>query len=100
VDATWGIAASDYGLRVVVQKSLANLDLTSSDAASMVTAWGAAEETHVVVVNVAPGTGTSVGRPSNGLVICYLDPLGADAGVEFVPWLEGQLTLLASALAK
>jgi ABC-type Zn uptake system ZnuABC Zn-binding protein ZnuA len=99
-DATWGVAASDYGLRIVVQKSLANLDLTSSDAASTIAAWGAAEKTHVVVTNVVPGTGTGVDRPSNGLVICHLDPLGVDAGVEFVPWLEGQLTLLASALAK
>lgn len=99
-DTTWAVAASDYGLRVVVQKPLASLDLASADAASMITTWGAAEKTHVVVVNVAPGTGTSVGRPPNGLVICYLDPLGAGAGSDFVPWLEGQLTLLASALAK
>jgi ABC-type Zn uptake system ZnuABC Zn-binding protein ZnuA len=99
-DATWKVAASDYGLRIIVQSSLKNLDLTSSEAASAITAWGAAEKTHVVVMSVASGIGTNVDRLSNGLVVCYLDPLATSAGGAFVPWLEGQLTLLGSALAK
>lgn len=99
-DTTWAVAASDYGLRIVVQSSLKNLDLTSSEVASTIMAWGAAEKTHVVVMNVASGVGTNVDRPSNGLVVCHLDPLATSASGAFVPWLEGQLTLLGLALAK
>lgn len=99
-DATWAVAASDYGLRIVVQSSLKNLDLTSSEAASTIRAWGAAERTRVVVMNVASGISTNVDLPVNGLVVCHLDPLATSAGGAFVPWLEGQLTLLGSALAK
>ncbi len=97
-DTTWSGAARDFGLRVVVQGVLKDLDLSSSNAASTVMTWGGRERTHVVVMNIGPGESPSVARLSNGLVICRLDPLGVSADGTFVSWLEGQLTLLGSAL--
>jgi ABC-type Zn uptake system ZnuABC Zn-binding protein ZnuA len=97
-DTTWSGAAHDFGLRVVVQSALKSLDLAGPVAAATITAWGSGEKTHIAVVNVVPGSSTGVNRLPNGLVICRLDPLGMSADGGFVSWLEGQLTLLGSAL--
>ncbi|MHB8070788.1 MAG: metal ABC transporter solute-binding protein, Zn/Mn family [Candidatus Cryosericum sp.] len=97
-DTIWSAAAGDFGLRIVVQSGLKNLDLLGADAASTIMAWGSGEKTHIAVLNIVPGDATSVDRLPNGLVICRLDPLGTSANEGFVPWLEGQLTLLGSGL--
>jgi ABC-type Zn uptake system ZnuABC Zn-binding protein ZnuA len=99
-DTTWSSAARDYGLQVVVQPDLKGLDLSGAEAASRVAGWGSGAKTKVVVVNVAPGGSTGVSRQLNGIVACSLDALGATAKGAFVPWLEGQLTLLGSAIGK
>lgn len=99
-DSTWSSAAGDFGLRVVVQPGLKGLDLSGAEAASRIIDWGSGEKTRVVVVNVAPGVSTGVSRQANGIVVCSLDALGATAKGAFVPWLEQQLTLLASAIGK
>ena len=99
-DTTWLSAAQDYGLRVVVQPDLKGLDLSGADAASRIADWGSAEKTRVVVVNIAAGRSTGVSRQPNGIVVCSLDALGATAKGAFVPWLEGQLGLLGSAIGK
>ena len=99
-DTTWSSAARDYGLQVVVQPDLKGLDLSGAEAASRVAGWGSGAMTKVVVVNVAPGGSTGVSRQLNGIVACSLDALGATAKGVFVPWLEGQLTLLGSAIGK
>jgi ABC-type Zn uptake system ZnuABC Zn-binding protein ZnuA len=99
-DTMWSSAAGDFGLRVVVQPGLKSFDLSGADAASRVADWGSGEKTQVVVLNVAPGVSTGVSRQSNGIVVCSLDALGATAKGDFVPWLEGQLTVLGSAIRK
>ena len=99
-DTTWSSAARDYGLQVVVQPDLKGLDLSGAEAASRVAGWGSGAMTKVVVVNVAPGGSIGVSRQLNGIVACSLDALGATAKGAFVPWLEGQLTLLGSAIGK
>jgi ABC-type Zn uptake system ZnuABC Zn-binding protein ZnuA len=97
-DTIWFRAARDFGLRIMVQSALKSLDLAGPDAASTIMAWGSGEKTEVVVVNVAPGESTGVDRSSNGLIVCRLDPLGTSTDGPLVSWLEGQLTLLGSAL--
>ncbi|MCX6097760.1 MAG: zinc ABC transporter substrate-binding protein [Caldiserica bacterium] len=99
-DTTWSGAAADFGLRILVQPGLKGLDLTGAEAASRVANWGSGEKTQVVVVNVVPGGSTGVVRQSNGVVVCNLDALGATADGPFVSWLEGELTLLGSAIGK
>ena len=99
-DTTWSSAAGDYGLRVMVQPDLKGLDLSGAEAASRVADWGSGERTRVVVVDIAAGGSTGVSRQSNGIVVCSLDVLGATAEGAFVPWLEGQLALLGSAIGK
>jgi ABC-type Zn uptake system ZnuABC Zn-binding protein ZnuA len=99
-DTMWLSAAEDYGLRVVVQPDLKGLDLSGADAASRIANWGSGEKTRVVVVNIAAGGSTGVSRQPNGIVVCSLDALGATAEGAFVPWLEGQLALLGSAIGK
>jgi len=99
-DTTWSGAAADFGLRILVQPGLKGVDLSGAEAASRVADWGSREKTEVVVVNVTPGGSTGISRQSNGIVVCSLDALGATAEGAFVPWLEGQLTLLGSAIGK
>ena len=99
-DTTWSSAARDFGLRVVLQPGLKGLDLSGTEAALKVADWGAGEKTRVVVVNVAPGGGVGVSHQPNGIVVCSLDALGRTAEGAFVPWLEGQLTLLGSSIGK
>ncbi|MHB8105979.1 MAG: metal ABC transporter solute-binding protein, Zn/Mn family [Candidatus Cryosericum sp.] len=99
-DTTWSMAAEDYGLRVVVQPDLKGLDLSGTDAAARVSDWGSREKTRVVVVDIMAGGSTGVSRQPNGIVVCHLDALGATAEGAFVPWLEGQLGLLGSAIGK
>jgi len=84
----------------VVQPGLKGLDLSGAEAASRVADWGSGERTRVVVMNIAAGGSTGVSRQPNGIVACSLDALGATAEGAFVPWLEGQLTLLGSAIGK
>jgi len=99
-DTTWLSAAEDFGLRVLVQSDLKGLNLSGTDAASRVADWGSGEKTRVVVVNIAAGGSAGVSRQPNGIVVCSLDALGATAKGTFVPWLEAQLVLLASAIGK
>ena len=99
-DTTWLSAAEDFGLRVLVQSDLKGLNLSGTDAASRVADWGSGEKTRVVVVNIASGGSARVNRQPNGIVVCSLDALGATAKGTFVPWLEAQLALLASAIGK
>lgn len=99
-DTTWLSAAEDFGLRVLVQPDLKGLDLSGAEAASRVADWGSEEKTRVVIVNIATGGSAGVSRQPNGIVVCSLDALGATAKGTFVPWLEAQLALLASAIGK
>ncbi len=97
-DTVWSGAARDFGLRIIVQSALKNMDLAAPGATSKIMAWGSGEKTGVVVMNTSQGTSSGIDRRQNGLTICRLDPLGANAGDTFVPWLESRLTLLGSAL--
>lgn len=97
-DTTWSDAARDYGLRIVVQSALKTLDLGSTDAAATITAWGAAEATHVAILDLSPEGSLGIDQRIKGAVVCYLDAMGKTASDSFVSWLEGQLTLLGSAL--
>lgn len=99
-DSMWSTAAGDFGLRVVIQPDLKNLDLQGAEAASKVIEWGSGEKTQVVVVDVAHEGITGVSRQLNGLTVCTLDALATTAEGGFVPWLEDQLTLLGSAIGK
>ena len=95
---TWSDAARDYGLRIVVQSALKTLDLGSTDTAATITAWGAAEATHVAILDISPEGRLGIDQRIKGAVVCYLDAMGKTASDSFVSWLEGQLTLLGSAL--
>ncbi len=99
-DTTWSGAAADFGLQNLVQPGLKGLDLSGTEAASSVADWGSVGNTRVVVVNIATGGTVGVIRHENGIVACSLDALGATAESGFVPWLEGELTLLGSAIGK
>ncbi|MCX6063596.1 MAG: zinc ABC transporter substrate-binding protein [Caldiserica bacterium] len=99
-DTTWSGAAADFGLQILVQPGLKGLDLSGTEAASSVADWGSVGNTRVVVVNIATGGTVGVIRHENGIVACSLDALGATAESGFVPWLEGELTLLGSAIGK
>lgn len=97
-DTMWSDAARDYGLRIIVRSALKTLDLGSTDAAATITAWGAAEATRVAILGLPSGVSPGIDQRIKGAVVCYLDAMGKTASGSFVSWLEGQLTLLGSAL--
>ena len=97
-DTMWSDAARDYGLRIIVRSALKTLDLGSTDAAATITAWGAAEATRVAILGLPSGGSPGIDQRIKGAVVCYLDAMGKTASGSFVSWLEGQLTLLGSAL--
>jgi len=99
-DTTWSGAAADFGLRILVRPGLKGLDLSGAEAAASIADWGSTGNTRVVVVNIAAGGAVGVIRHENGIVACNLDVLGVTAESSFVSWLEGDLTLLGSAIGK
>src|SRR5450756_1924933 len=99
-DTMWSSVAGDFGLRIVVQPGLKGLDLSGADAASLVADWGTGEKTQVVVLNVAPEGSGRVGRQATIIGDCSRYALAGRAKGRFVPWLEGQLTLLGLAIGK